>query len=58
MAENTGLLYIGIKLVKSSSLGQNYTRGRRTSMIDKRELENCAVKIQKLCGYPEKTAGV
>jgi hypothetical protein len=52
------LHYIGIKLVKGSSLGQNYTRGRRTSIVDKGKFENRAIKAEKLCRYPEKTARV
>jgi hypothetical protein len=58
MAENAGLLYIGIKLVKIVLWARNYTRGRRTSPIDKGELENCTVKGEKLCRYLEKTVRV
>jgi hypothetical protein len=58
MVENAGLHCIGIKLEKDSSLGRNYTRGRRTSSIDKGELENCTVKTEKLLRYSEKTARV
>jgi hypothetical protein len=58
MAESAGLLCIGIKLVKAVLWARNYTRGRRTSANDKGEFENCAVKAEKLCGYPEKTARV
>jgi hypothetical protein len=48
MAESAGLLYIGIKLVK----------GRRTSMVEMGELENCAIKAEKLCRYPEKAVRI
>jgi hypothetical protein len=37
---------------------RNYTRGTKTSTFEKGELENYAVKIEKLCGYPEKTVRV
>jgi hypothetical protein len=48
MVENAGLLCIGIKLVKDSSLGQKFIGGRRTSMNDKGKLENCTVETEKL----------
>jgi hypothetical protein len=55
MAKSAGLHRIGINLVKAVIWTKNYTRGRRTSPVDKGELENCAVKTEKLCRYPEKT---
>jgi hypothetical protein len=39
-------------------LAGNYTRGRRTSTFDTRELENCTVKAKKLCRYPMKAVRV
>jgi hypothetical protein len=58
MAESAGPLSIGIKLVKGSSLGQKLYKRQKNKSIDKGELENCAIKTEKLCGYPEKVVGV
>jgi hypothetical protein len=51
MAESAGLLNIGIRLEKDSSLGL-------TGANDKREFENCTIKTEELCRYLEKTTGV
>jgi hypothetical protein len=53
MVESAGLHCIGIKLVKGSSLDLN-TRGIGASPSNKGEFENCTVKAEKLCRYPEK----
>jgi hypothetical protein len=58
MAENAGLHCIGVKLVKGSSLDRILYKSRRTSPSNKGEFENCTVKAEKLCGYPEKTARI
>jgi hypothetical protein len=58
MVENAGLLCIRIKLVKKVLWARNDSRGKRTSTVDKGELENCTVETEELCEYPEKIVRV
>jgi hypothetical protein len=58
MTKNAELHCIGIQLVKDSSLGLKLYKRQKTSANDKGEFENCAVKAEKLYGYPEKTVRV
>jgi hypothetical protein len=50
--------YIGIRLVKDSSLDQRLSKKLKTCSNDQRELEDSTVKAEKLHRYPEKIARV
>jgi hypothetical protein len=49
MAGSAGLLYIGIRLEKDSSLGLTYSRGRRTSLYNSGEFEGSSDQAKELC---------